>query len=352
MTSSQCIDIRMKEQTIQILVAELDEIRARVVQPTDTFGIAQKNKDYKLAKTAVEVGQRDLRAFMRDAKTRYVNVVVANPATVTGGPLATSSSSQVIKIEDPSVECMSSIRIALQVNETIRQAELNSKMKSITITSIVSSSSPPRRSSTSTLPMKNDPSRPGPFAVNPEKSIHRIRAQNGWCTRCGMKSHNAERYSIYPATKSNKENFESWLQMRKNTSIKIAALNSICENNTCDEPLYEVAVDDENTAEICAYLSTIGKRQLTQTLARKQPPHFFINFTLLQGEISTQGKALVDSTRSFIGSSFLYLHKIATVPMKEPQRLTLANGRALGKRSSNTTIVLSTRIFELRLQGY
>ncbi|TPX40308.1 hypothetical protein SeLEV6574_g06682 [Synchytrium endobioticum] len=92
----------MQEQTIQILVAELDEIQARVVQPTDTSGIAQKNKDYKLAKTAVEVGQRDLRVFMRDAKTRYVNVVVANPATVTGGPLATSSSSQVIKIEDPS----------------------------------------------------------------------------------------------------------------------------------------------------------------------------------------------------------------------------------------------------------
>ncbi|TPX36832.1 hypothetical protein SeLEV6574_g07989 [Synchytrium endobioticum] len=239
-------------------------------------------------------------------------------------------------------EVVSSIRIALQVNETIRQAELNSKMKSTTITSIVSSSSPPRRSSTSTLPKKNDPSRPGPFAVNPEKSIHRIRAQNGWCTRCGMKSHNTERCPIYPATKSNKENFELWLQMRKNTSIKIAAVNSNCENNTCDEPLYEVAVDDENTAEIFAYLSTISKRQLTQALARKQPPHFFINFTLLQGEISTQGKALVDSgaTRSFIGSSFLHLHKIATVPMKEPQRLTLANGKSCSPLRQQTTPVL------------
>ncbi|TPX43603.1 hypothetical protein SeLEV6574_g04969 [Synchytrium endobioticum] len=103
-----------------------------------------------------------------------------------------------VTMPDTYDELVSSIRIALQIDDTIKQAERNAKNRNSTNygtssrygTSNISNSGYSKNSASKQVGAPSiDSSSPGPFLVNPEKPLYKLRVDRGLCTRCGMKGH-------------------------------------------------------------------------------------------------------------------------------------------------------------------
>ncbi|TPX31561.1 hypothetical protein SeMB42_g07744, partial [Synchytrium endobioticum] len=199
-----------------------------------------------------------------------------------------------VTLPDNYQEVVSSIRIALQVNETLRQAERNARLKSSVI-STIGSSHITRLQPKSTYTHDVDGTKPGAFAVNPEKPSYKLRLENGWCTRCGMNAHATEKCMIYPRTKSNPENFKTWKSMMVGKKPAVSVIRggddlrvNIDQRSLVENELYEIrevdSDEDNTTSNESAYLSNLRYVQF-----RKQPPHFLIPVTIRTGK----GKSLI-----------------------------------------------------------
>ncbi|TPX50864.1 hypothetical protein SeLEV6574_g00639 [Synchytrium endobioticum] len=236
---------------------------------------------------------------------------------------------------------VSSIRMALRKDARIRDTVASSRrMESgagIRSKSAMARSTASETKTTTSL--WRDSTRAGPFTVNPSKPIHALRISKGWCTRCGMSNHQSDRCTVYPASKTNAENFEVW--KRKNNAyleagkggirsqITAIAFESAEEHSIEDEEgdrIYNI-VDSENTDSDSAYSPFFGSINL-----RKYPVLFLINFSVQHPfpRRSIKGKALVDSgaSRSFMGKRFANHHQIPTTRLSKPEELTLADGKA------------------------
>ncbi|TPX33272.1 hypothetical protein SeLEV6574_g08393, partial [Synchytrium endobioticum] len=218
-----------------------------------------------------------------------------------------------VTMPDTYDELVSSIRIALQIDDTIKQAEKNAKNRNSTNygtssrygTSNISNSGYSKNSASKQVDAPSiNSSRPGPFLVNPEKPLYKLRVDRGLCTRCGMKGHDADKCVAYPKSRSNGQNFEAWQRRMGRGKVVIAAVKERADAaDEMGDQLYEVCETYSN--DNIASKEQAYSLRINNVSSRKYPPYFLLNFVLnpTSGRLIVRGQALVDSgaTRSFIG---------------------------------------------------
>lgn len=183
--------------------------------------------------------------------------------------------------------------------------------------------------------LQYDGSKPGPFYSNTEKPGYIARERQGWCTRCGMSNHKDSACRIYPHSKTNKENYESWEAVKR----KYYGMNTV--NAITEEPK-NVVEKEENKVNTTAYLH-LGMIQ--QGIV----PLLLVDFVITkENGTRSKGMALIDSgaNRSLIGREFVNRNQIPSKPLPNVLQMTLADG----KTKSHST--KQTHQMDLEIQGH
>ncbi|TPX32669.1 hypothetical protein SeLEV6574_g08445, partial [Synchytrium endobioticum] len=263
-------------------------------------------------------------------------------------------------------EAVSSLRQSIQIQNTIRLAEVNSKGKTVASSSLNrGQTTTPHSAKISTIGSWNDPSRPGPFTSNSLKPLYQKRLDKGWCTRCGMQNHATSSCKTYPLSNTNAENFTEWQRINKKylkdgkgginyegggsrQDVRAIKYNDDSDGSPDIGQFASMYLQNEEIDVTRAY--SIGFEQAI-TPCRKYEPHFLIPFTMRRhgSSVLIQGKALLDSgaSRSFIGKRFATQHQIKIKPLSKPLRLSLADGnyaKALTHRSTELAMQINKHL--------
>ncbi|TPX34776.1 hypothetical protein SeLEV6574_g08257, partial [Synchytrium endobioticum] len=187
----------------------------------------------------------------------------------------------------------------------------------------------------------DDPSKPGPFTVNPTTPTYKVRESKGWCLRCGMSSHSTEKCRIYPTTLSNAENYETGKR-------KVAAYKN--QNTLSSARVHVSSMKENEGAPSTPVINSTqidsddfyfdGLSGINQTM-RPYAPHFMIPFSVAKvdsAELIT-GKALIDSgaSKSYMSRDFAVLHGIEMVKLVHPVKVILADGKQQQSITHTTT---------------
>ncbi|TPX29961.1 hypothetical protein SmJEL517_g06306 [Synchytrium microbalum] len=238
-----------------------------------------------------------------------------------------------------------------EIVESIRQSIENFKLlqsvkgrQNVTPLSRPSSSRNPYIPGSQAPYVSSDPTKPGIFTSNPDTPTYKYRARKGWCTRCGMTDHKADKCSTYPSTASGKENYDKSVKLhgRFNSTndpsddIKVPPANrrppTVANNNQRSSAQQElthqrqtrfntVDSDDDdglseadtefNTTEESAYLSRLNmsRQRLRKSVSNQRRTSLFLTEFSVKSKDNraAKGLALVDSgaNKTMIGRGFV-----------------------------------------------